>query len=230
MQDLLNFSGRGFLPLIRQTEAAECGLACLAMVASYHGHRTDMNSLRRRYPVSLKGLTLRELMEIAAHLGLACRPLRIELGHLGQLRLPAILHWDMVHFVVLKAYKKKGIAVYDPAAGEKWFSVTEASRHFTGVVIELSPTEEFCRTDERMRLPFSVFFSRMSEKTHALMQILVLSVVTELLILAAPFYMAWKVPMYFAFIFQRHTEWNRTSRAGQVAPAVPAAPGGLHPP
>ena len=189
MQELLNFSGRRFLPLIRQTEAAECGLACLAMVASYHGHRTDMNSLRRRYPVSLKGVTLRDLMEIAAHLGLACRPLRIELGHLGQLRLPAILHWDMVHFVVLKAYKKNGIVVHDPAAGEKWFPITEVSRHFTGVVLELSPTEEFCRTDERVRLPFSVFWSGMSGNTHALRQILVLSVVIEILILAAPFYM-----------------------------------------
>ena len=119
MQGLLNFSGRGFLPLIRQTEAAECGLACLAMIASYHGHRTDLNTLRRRYPVSLKGVALRGLMQVAAQLGLACRPLRIELGHLGQLRLPAILHWDMAHFVVLKAYKKKGIVVHDPAAGEK---------------------------------------------------------------------------------------------------------------
>lgn len=189
MQGLLNFTGRAFLPLVRQTEAAECGLACLAMVASYHGYRTDMNSLRRRYPVSLKGVTLRDLMEIAAHLGLACRPLRIELGHLRQLRLPAILHWDMAHFVVLKAYKKNGIVVHDPAAGEKWFPISEASRHLTGVVLELSPTEGFCRTDERVRLPFSVFFSGMSGNVHVLMQILVLSVVTEILILAAPFYM-----------------------------------------
>ncbi|MCA6117360.1 peptidase domain-containing ABC transporter [Bradyrhizobium sp. WSM 1738] len=189
MQGLLNFSGRGFLPVIRQTEAAECGLACLAMVAFYHGHRTDMNSLRRRYAVSLKGVTLRDLMEIAAHLGLACRPLRIEVDHLGQLRLPAILHWDMDHFVVLKACKKHGIVVHDPAAGEKWFPITEASRHLTGVVLELSPTEEFCRTDQRVRLPFSAFWSGMRGNSHVLTQILVLSVVIEILILAAPFYM-----------------------------------------
>jgi len=189
MQGLLNFSGRRFLPVIRQTEATECGLACLAMVASYHGHRTDMNSLRRRYPVSLKGVTLRDLIEIAAHLDLGCRPLRIEIGHLNQLRLPAILHWDMVHFVVLKAFKKKGIVVHDPAAGEKWFPITEASKHLTGVVLELSPTEGFCRADERVRLPFSAFFSGTSRNTHTLTQILVLSVVIEILNLAAPFYM-----------------------------------------
>src|SRR5438105_15651909 len=106
MQDLLNFSGRGFLPLIRQTEAAECGLACLAMIASYHGHRTDMNSLRRRHPVALKGVTLRDLMGIAAHLKLACRRLRVEIGQPCQLRLPALLSWDMVHSVVLTGYNK----------------------------------------------------------------------------------------------------------------------------
>ena len=189
MQGLLNFSGRRFLPIIRQTEAAECGLACLAMVASYHGHRTDMNSLRRRYPVSLKGVTLRDLIQIASHLKLTCRPLRAEIGHLSQLRLPAILHWDMVHFVVLKSYKKKGIVVHDPALGEKWLPINEASRHLTGVVLELSPTQEFCRTDERMRLPFSAFFSGMSGSTHTLTQILILSAVIEILTLAAPFYM-----------------------------------------
>jgi ATP-binding cassette, subfamily B, bacterial CvaB/MchF/RaxB len=148
-----------------------------------------MNSLRRRYAVSLKGVTLRDLMEIATHLGLACRPLRIEVDHLCQLRLPAILHWDMDHFVVLKACKKHGIVVHDPAAGEKWFPIAEASRHLTGVVLELSPTEEFCRTDQRVRLPFSAFWSGMRGNSHVLAQILLLSVVIEILILAAPFYM-----------------------------------------
>src|SRR3954454_18350195 len=177
MQGLLNFSGRRFLPVIRQSEATECGLACLAMVASYHGHRTDLNCLRRRHPVSLKGATLRDLKEIAAQLGLVCRALRIEVGHLGQLSLPAILHWDMAHYVVLKAYRKRGIVVHDPAAGEKWLLISEASKHLTGVVLELSPTEEFCRTDERLRLPFSAFWRGMSGNTHSLIQVLVLSVV-----------------------------------------------------
>jgi ATP-binding cassette, subfamily B, bacterial CvaB/MchF/RaxB len=189
MQGLLNFSGRGHLPLIRQTEASECGLACLAMIASHHGHRTDLNTLRRRYPVSLKGVTLRGLMQVAAQLHFACRPLRIELGHLGQLSLPAILHWDMNHFVVLKAVRKKGLVVHDPAAGEKWFPISEASKHLSGIALELSPTGEFVHADERVRLPFSIFWGRMSGSAHALTQIFILSVILEILILAAPFYM-----------------------------------------
>ena len=73
----LTLAGGRRLPVIRQTEAAECGLACLAMISSYHGHRIDLHTLRRRHPVSLKGVTLRGLMQVAAHLDLAGRPLRI---------------------------------------------------------------------------------------------------------------------------------------------------------
>ena len=185
----LNFSSRGRLPLVRQTEAAECGLACLAMVASFHGHRVDLNTLRRRYPVSLNGVTLRALIQVASQLHLVGRPLRFELENLRQLRLPAILHWDMSHFVVLKSVRRQGITIHDPASGEKYLPLAEASKHLTGVALELSPTEAFVRQDERARLPFSVFWRQLSGSGHALVQIFVLSVILQLLVLAAPFYM-----------------------------------------
>ena len=92
---LLNFRLRGRLPVVQQTEAAECGLACLAMVASYYGHELDLNTLRRSHPVSLNGVTLRALMQVASQMRLLCRPMRYELTDLDQLRRPAILHWDM---------------------------------------------------------------------------------------------------------------------------------------
>src|ERR1700675_967582 len=95
------FGRPGHLPEIRQAAATECGLACLAMIASYYGRQSDLNSLRREYPVSLKGATLATVMDVGAKLGLAGRPLRLEIGHLCDLRTPAILHWDMNHFVVL---------------------------------------------------------------------------------------------------------------------------------
>jgi ATP-binding cassette subfamily B protein RaxB len=132
------------VPDIRQAEAAECGLACLGMVAWYHGHETDLGSLRRRYPVSLKGMTLAGLMAAAERLGLAGRPLRLELGKLKELRLPAILHWDMSHFVVLRRVHRDGsIVIQDPARGERKLDPIEISKHFTGVALELTPTTEF---------------------------------------------------------------------------------------
>src|SRR4051812_7875877 len=179
---------RGKLPLIRQSEAAECGLACLAMVASYHNYRIDLNSLRRRHPISLNGVTLRALIRVASSLHLTCRPVRLDLDDLRQLRLPAVLHWDMNHFVVLKSVSRKGIAIHDPAWGERFITLREASSHLTGVALELVPAEGFLRKDERVRLPLSVFWSELRGSGHALVQVLLLSAVLQALALAMPLY------------------------------------------
>ena len=185
----LHFGGTQRLPMLQQTEAAECGLACLAMISSYHGQRVDMNTLRRRYPISLKGVTLRGLIQIANHMDLACRALRFELEHLAKLRLPAILHWDMNHFVVLKAVKGSRIVLHDPAAGERSLAIADASKHVSGIALEVTPADAFTPKDERVRLPFSTFWTRVPGMNSALVQILALSAVLQLLVLAGPFYM-----------------------------------------
>jgi len=184
----LNFTTRGRLPFIRQAEAAECGLACLAMICSYHGHKIDLSTLRRRYPVSLNGVTLRGLIQAASHLGLRCRPLRFEMEHLAELRLPAILHWDMSHFVVLKSVNRRRITIYDPAAGERRYGFTEAAKHLSGVAVELGPAEGFLPKDERARLPLSVFWTHLTGTGPTLLQVFLLSLVLQALVLAAPLY------------------------------------------
>jgi ATP-binding cassette, subfamily B, bacterial CvaB/MchF/RaxB len=186
---LLNFSGQGRLPVIQQTEAAECGLACLAMISSYHGRRIDLNTLRRRHPVSLKGATLRALIQVASQMHFVCRPVRFELGHLRRLHMPTIVHWDMNHFVVLKSVTRRGILVHDPASGKRFFPIAEASKHLTGVALELSPSEGFRPKDERARLPFSTFWTQLRGSRHALVQILILSAVLEIFVIASPFYL-----------------------------------------
>src|SRR5690349_20420750 len=128
------------------------------MIASHFGHRIDIDTLRRRHPVSLKGVTIRSLIEIARHLKLACRPLRIELYHLTKLRVPAILHWNMNHFVVLKEATNRGIIIHDPAQGERRLSYDEVSKCLSGVAIEVWPLENFTRKDERTKVPLSSFF------------------------------------------------------------------------
>lgn len=189
MAILLNFGGQGRLPIIQQTEAAECGLASLAMISSYHGRRIDLNTLRRRHPVSLKGATLRALIQVASQMHFVCRPVRFELGHLRRLHMPTIVHWDMNHFVVLKSVTRRGILVHDPASGKRFFPIAEASKHLTGVALELSPSEGFRPKDERARLPFSTFWTQLRGSRHALVQILILSAVLEIFVIASPFYL-----------------------------------------
>jgi hypothetical protein len=131
------------VPLILQTEAAECGLACLAMVAGAHGLATDLPTLRQRFSLSLKGVTLADLVRMADALQFNSRALRAELDELDQLQLPCILHWDLNHFVVLVSLKRGEAVIHDPARGLRRLKSDELSRHFTGVALELQPAPGF---------------------------------------------------------------------------------------
>ncbi|HHU9234896.1 TPA: cysteine peptidase family C39 domain-containing protein, partial [Escherichia coli] len=97
----INWKVRKQLPVIRQTESAECGLACLAMIACWHGLKTDLSTLRERFNIGIQGMTLQRLIECAASIHLSSRAVRLEPEDLRCLNLPSILHWDMNHFVVL---------------------------------------------------------------------------------------------------------------------------------
>ena len=187
MRDLI---GRRAVPDIRQSEAAECGLACLAMVLGYHGHDIDLGTLRRRHPTSLNGLTLKGLINLSARADLSARALRLEPEQLGELRLPAILHWDMDHFVVLASVGRRGgLVLHDPARGMRRVDAAEASRHFTGVALELTPTRDFKRKDERENLRLGDLLGSLNGFGGAIAQILVLSFLLQLYVLASPFFM-----------------------------------------
>ncbi|MEZ7205994.1 peptidase domain-containing ABC transporter [Pseudoalteromonas sp. DY56-GL79] len=184
----LEFWSRKSLPVIIQSEAAECGLASLAMVAGYHGYRTDLTRLRQRFSISIEGCTLLDIMHFAEKLHLTSRPLRIELEDLDALQTPAILHWDMNHFVVLKKANEKRIVIHDPAGGEKTFTMEEASKHFTGVALELTPTKDFEKKEQKASLRFSDFWSRITGLKRSLLLIFMLSILLQVFTLAAPYY------------------------------------------
>jgi len=181
------------LPLVMQTEAAECALACLSMIARYHGHETDLASLRRRLSTSLKGVDLARMIEIAHALGLEARPLRAELEYLPHAELPCILHWDLNHFVVLHRVTRKGAEIYDPARGRYCMPLVEASKHFTGVVLELIPGTDFTPIQERQRISLRALTGRVNGLTRVLIQVAGLALAIEVLALVMPFQMQWVV-------------------------------------
>ena len=146
--------------MLYQSEAAECGLACMAMVANHYGHQLDLTTLRNRYSVSLKGANLQQLMQLANQLGLTPRALKLDLVDLKNLRTPCILHWEMNHFVVLKKVHRNGITILDPALGERQVSLADVDKAFTGVALELTPSTEFKKIDERVRLGLTAFWSK----------------------------------------------------------------------
>lgn len=177
------------LPVLLQTEAAECGLACLAMVAGYHGRHTDPAALRRRFGFSLKGATLRDLVGVADRIGLASRPVRLEMEELGLLRLPCVLHWDLNHFVVLKAVGRGGIVIHDPAEGVRRLSLADASRHVTGVALELTPTGGFEPAARPPRVRIRALLGHVVGLRRALGHLLALAFALEVFALLAPLFL-----------------------------------------
>lgn len=185
----LGFFASGRVKLMRQTEIAECGLASLAMIANYHGLKVDLGTLRRRFSPSLRGSPLRALIAIADHMGLAPRAVKLPLEKLGNLQLPAVIHWDMNHYVVLEKVERGRALIHNPASNSKWMKLEEVSKHFTGVALELRPTSDFERGDERELLKLSQLWRSMTGLKRALVQTLLLSLVLQAFVLTLPYYM-----------------------------------------
>lgn len=187
-EKLLAFRAFSKLPLIYQTEAAECGLACLAMISGYYGFKTDLTSIRQRFSVSNHGATLKQIMEIAGKLSLSCRALRLEVEDLGELQTPCILHWEMKHFVVLKKVTSNKIIIHDPAIGERTLTRSQVANCFTGVALEVSPAPSFNKGENKQKLTLSHFWSRIIGLKRSLGMILILSILLQLFVVINPYY------------------------------------------
>ena len=187
------FGRRRRLPMLLQTEAAECGLAAAAMVACYYGHDLDLPSLRQRESLSLKGMTLTQLIAVAGRLDLATRPLRVEMEHLRHLRTPCILHWDLNHFVVLKQATAKMLVIHDPAQGVRRMRMEEASKHFTGIALELWPATQFKAQKARQSISIKGLMGDVHGLKRGLAQVLLLALALEGLVLVGPFYLQWVI-------------------------------------
>ena len=187
--DLLSFASRKNLPSYLQTEVAECGLACLAMVSTYHGYEIDLPSLRNKFSVSLRGMNLQTMITLADKMNFTSRPLRLELDEMDQLKTPAILHWDLNHFVVLKKATKNKVVIHDPAIGVRTLSYEEVSKSFTGVALELAPSQDFEPKKEVQKVRLSVFWQQISGLKRNLINIFLLSMALQVFGLLSPLYM-----------------------------------------
>lgn len=181
------------LPMVLQTEAAECGLACLTMIVRYHGNPVALSDLRRRLGMSLKGATLKDLVRIADALRLAARPLRLDLEGLGELTTPCILHWDLNHFVVLERVHRNGVVLHDPGVGVRRLPLSEASKHFTGVALELAPVAGFEPEQAPPRVRMRALIGHMVGLKRSLGTLFLLALGLEVLAAVSPLFLQWVV-------------------------------------
>ncbi len=189
MNERLNLFGMRSLPLIRQSEAAECGLACIAMIAWYYGLKTDLGELRRKFSISLRGADLVGLLEIAKKIDLGGRGIRCEPGELNQLRMPCMLHFEFNHFVVLKSARKGKFEIHDPAVGERTLSSADIGRVFTGIAVEFTPTEAFKPKSQPRQLSFFDLIKIDRSFLSPFGLGLLLALLAESMLLASPFFL-----------------------------------------
>lgn len=166
------------LPLILQSEMAECGLACLAMILAYYNYNLSLSDIRLHFKLTLKGTTLLHLKNIANQLGFNSQVLRIELQQLNQILLPCIIHWDMNHFVVLKKVSKKYFIVHDPANGVKKLSYSDFDRHFTGIVLELITSQKINSNFKNKKNTLAIAI--LSKYKHQIYKLILVSVLLQL--------------------------------------------------
>ncbi len=127
-------------PFLRQLDAMDCGAACLGMIARFYGRDVSVPFIRQECGTSVGGTTLSGLRRGASSIGLELQPTRISADRIGEAPLPAIVHWEGNHWIVLVAVQKSSVLVADPAIGKRRMSREEFGRGWTGYAALVSPT------------------------------------------------------------------------------------------
>lgn len=173
--------------VVYQAEAAECGLACLAMVSSRFGRHTDITALRAKAGSFPRGMTVRDLIEVASKIGIEARAIRLEVNEIKDLEMPAILHWEMSHFVVAESAAPGGsILISDPARGQRKVAPDVISRAFTGIAVEFALKPDFERKDERTKINLWKLWKGKENVVPAFAKVMLLSTFIEVIGLSAP--------------------------------------------
>ncbi len=174
------------IPVIHQSEASECGLACLAMVCGYYGKTIDLLTLRQRFGLSSRGISLLGIKTFSAALGMDARAVSLDLEEMNSLRLPCILHWNFNHFVVLTGVRRGGYIIHDPARGRRVVGMEEMSQSFTGVALELWPGSEFDEVKVTRTLKLRTLLGSIHGIRRTLTRIFCLSLIIESIGLLLP--------------------------------------------
>lgn len=173
--------------LVRQTEIAECGLACITMIANSFGYGTNLGGMRRHLAFSQRGATFATLIELADRVGLVSRAVEVPLEALEQLSTPAILHWDLNHFVVLERVRGQLALIHDPAGNTQWMPLNEVSPHFTGYALEVRPGANFEPREAVEKLKLLKLVAGTDGLKSALLQVVLLTLFLQAFVLVSPY-------------------------------------------
>lgn len=184
----ISFSMKKRVPYVAQSQNAECGYACLAMILGYYEHSIALSHIRNEHGDITNGSTLVDLMRIANSYGLRSNPVKVELEDIKDLELPCILHWGMNHFVVLSKISRNKFLIHDPAVGEENISIDKLSNKFTGIALELAPSISFEKKNKVASISFESFWSQIFGLKSSFFNILLLSITLQIVLLISPYF------------------------------------------
>lgn len=179
--------------VVFQSEAAECGLACLAMIGQWHGEHLELSDLRDKVGAATRGMNLRRLINAAEAIGLVGTAYRVDLDALRAIAAPVILHWEFDHFVVLRGYRRGRYEILDPAVGRRWLHDAEMSRRFTGVMVEFARATSYAPVPRKTRPAFARVLLRTRGVARSLGAIGLLALGLEICGLIAPQYLQFAI-------------------------------------
>ncbi|MBD2338708.1 peptidase domain-containing ABC transporter [Calothrix sp. FACHB-156] len=177
---------------VKQHSEEDCGAACLATIAKHYGHNFTLNHIREAVGTGQFGTTLLGLRRGAEILGFNTRPVKTSpevLNRMHEAPLPAIIHWQGNHWVVLYGKKGKKCLIADPAVGIRYLSKKDLVEGWTDwlmLLLEPDPVRFFAQKDDNIG-GFWRFFKRVWNYRAILAQALPLNLILGLLSLASPF-------------------------------------------
>lgn len=131
-----------------QLDEMDCGAACLAMVCRHFGRRVSISRIREAVHTASDGTSLAGITRGAETLGLAARSVRASKTRVAELPLPAIVHWEGNHWVVLYGVRDGHVRVADPALGLRRIPRGEFTDKWSGYASLLTPTGRFADAPE----------------------------------------------------------------------------------
>ncbi len=132
-------------PYVRQLDAMDCGAAALAMVCRHYGRAVSLARIRQLCFTSTDGTSLRALCRAAGELGLAARPVKASARNVPQMPLPAIVHWEGNHWVVLYDVTDTHVRIADPGLGLRKLPRADFERRWSGYTALFDYTEAFAQ-------------------------------------------------------------------------------------
>ncbi len=175
------------VPVLQQLSMVDCGAACLAMILSYYGRTTSVSEVLERCGVGRDGLSALSIVKAARMYGLRVRAIALQENDFRGVTLPAIVHWEFDHFIIVERWSSTHVEVVDPDLGRRRLTAEEFDESFTGIVLMLEPGEHFDRRTSISEMTLRTYLVRyLKQAPLVFVQIIAATLLLEFLGLGVP--------------------------------------------